>query len=63
MSDPNQTLTSFKMGIYEVKQLENKIKTINKKIEKLESERDKINANTTISVAFSKYSLDILGLN
>lgn len=48
--------------IYEPKEVKSKIMELTNQIEKLENERDKLNATTTITFPFSQSSLRILGL-
>ena len=50
------------LRIFNVDDLEDKISDYTYQIEKLENERDKLNASTTISFEFSQDALKVLGL-
>lgn len=49
-------------GIYDVEELKEKVKNLNKRVMDLETERDKLNAIVKIDVQLSKQSMEILGL-
>jgi hypothetical protein len=60
--DQNNTLSSMDVAIYNKSELENTIIIVAKKIEQIETKRDKLNNNTNLTVSLTKLSSDILGL-
>ncbi len=56
------TYVSFNTGCFELEEIKEKIKMINKGLEELENKRDYLNSTNNVTIEFSDFTCEILGI-